>query len=112
MAERRLAPHQASVQELEDLRAAVARNLADAEIDALSTENRFGIAYEAALLIARMVIAWAGYRVKGQGAHYTHFLVLPLSDGARSPRHRILLRPLPQEEKYPELRGDRSCHGH
>ncbi len=81
MAEGRVAPHRTSANEIEDLRAAVARNLADAGIEELSTDNRFGMAYEAALLLARMSLACAGYRAKGQGAHWTHFLALPLAMG-------------------------------
>jgi hypothetical protein len=64
------------------LRAAIQRNLDDASIDELSDDNRFGIAYQAALLVAKMAIACAGYRVKGQGAHHTTFQVVPLALGA------------------------------
>ena len=81
LAEGRLAPHRLSHEELEDLRAAVARDLADAALEGLSTDNRFGTAYEAALLLTRMAIADAGYRVKGQGAHWTQFVALPLAMG-------------------------------
>ena len=74
-----VAPHATSKAELSDLRAAVQRNLDDAWIKELSEDNRFGIAYQAALLVAKMAIACAGYRVKGQGAHHTTFEVLPLA---------------------------------
>ncbi len=83
MAEGRVARHESSPGELESLRAAIARDLADAKIESLSLDNRFGLAYEAALLLARMAIAHAGYRVKGQGAHQTHFLALPVAMGAK-----------------------------
>lgn len=63
------------------MRAAIRRNLDDASIDELSDDNRFGIAYQAALLVAKMAIACAGYRIKGQGAHHTTFQVLPLALG-------------------------------
>jgi hypothetical protein len=56
--------HTTSKQELDDLRSVVTRNLADAAITALSADNRFGLAYEAGLLLAKMAIAAAGYRVK------------------------------------------------
>jgi hypothetical protein len=78
----RVETHQTSRQELNDLRSAVARNLADAAIVALSADNRFGIAYEASLLSAKMAIACAGYRVKGQGAHRTTFQALKLALGS------------------------------
>ena len=64
--------------EIDDLRSAVDRNLRDADIDALSADNRFGLAYEAALLLAKMAIACAGYRIKGHDAHQTTFAALPL----------------------------------
>jgi hypothetical protein len=78
----RVEPHQTTKQELDGLRAAVARNLTDAAVTALSADNRFAIAYEATLLSAKMVIACAGYRVKGQGAHHTTFHALKLALGA------------------------------
>jgi uncharacterized protein (UPF0332 family) len=81
---RRAETHVTSKQEIEDLRSAVGRNLRDAAIDALSPDNRFGLAYEAAMLLAKMVLACAGYRVKGQGAHQTTFLALKLALGASS----------------------------
>lgn len=74
-----VAPHATSKAELDDLRDAIKRNLDDASIDELSEDNRFGIAYQAALLVAKMAIACAGYRVKGHGAHHTTFEVLPLA---------------------------------
>lgn len=76
-------PHKTSKRELDELRAAVARNLKDAAIEELSDDNRFGIAYQATLLIAKMAVACAGYRVKGSGAHHTTFEVIPLALGSR-----------------------------
>jgi hypothetical protein len=76
-----VAPHATSQAELDDLPAAIRRNLDDASIEELSDDNRFGIAYQAALLVAKMAIACAGYRVKGQGAHQTTFPVVPLALG-------------------------------
>lgn len=65
------------------MRAAAERNLKDASIEELSDDNRFSIAYQAALLTAKMAIACAGYRVKGQGAHHTTFQAIPLALGAK-----------------------------
>jgi hypothetical protein len=39
------------------------------------------LAYEAALLLAKMAVACAGYRVKGPGAHQTTFAALKLALG-------------------------------
>jgi hypothetical protein len=81
-AQGKLDQHSTSKVELDDLRAAIARNLQDAAISSLSADNRFSIAYQAALLSAKMAIACRGYRVKGQGAHQTTFQALPLAMGA------------------------------
>ena len=82
LAENRVEPHTTSKQELDDLRSAVNRNLRDAAVTQLSTDNRFALAYEAALLVAKMAVACAGYRVKGQGAHQTTFAALKIVFGA------------------------------
>lgn len=82
LAERRVETHTTSEQELDDLRSAVDRNLRDAAIHQLSADNRFAVAYEAALLLGKMAVACAGYRVKGLGAHQTTFAALKLALGA------------------------------
>lgn len=86
LADDRVVRHSTTREELTALRGAAERNLADAALPALSTENRFGLAYEAALLMAKMVIACAGYRVKGPGAHLTTFQALELGMGPRVAR--------------------------
>ena len=73
--------HQTSRKELDDLRAVVARDLADVDLEGLSADRRFATAYNAALQNAKMVIACCGYRVKGFGAHYTTFECLKLAMG-------------------------------
>jgi hypothetical protein len=77
----RVEPHVTSKSELDDLRAAIQRNLDDAAIAALSADNQFAIAYQAALLVAKMAVACAGYRVKGQGAHQATFQAIKLALG-------------------------------
>lgn len=78
--------HTTNRRELDELRSVVARNLADAAIPNLSADNRFGLAYEAALQYARMAIACAGYRIKGTSAHRTTFDALELAMGSRVSR--------------------------
>ena len=74
LADGRLARHRTSLDELAGLRSAIARNLSDAALNGLSADNRFGLAYEAALLAAKMAVAAAGYRVKSvPGAHRVTF---------------------------------------
>lgn len=46
---------------------------------AISSDTRFGCAYEAALIVTTAAIACSGYRVKGQGHHRTTFEVLPIA---------------------------------
>ena len=46
-----------------NLRALIARDLADAGIAGLSADRRFATAYNAALQAANMAIACAGYRI-------------------------------------------------
>jgi len=45
------------------MRALIARDLGDAQVDGLSADRRFATAYNAALQTANMAIACAGYRV-------------------------------------------------
>ena len=52
-AQDRVSRHKTSRGELDSLREAVARNLADAAIPSLSADNRFGLACEAALLVGK-----------------------------------------------------------
>lgn len=77
-------PHRTSKQELDDLRAVVARDLADAGIDALSADRRFATAYNAALQTAKMAVACAGYRTSGLGHHQTTFEAAELAVGPSS----------------------------
>lgn len=79
LAEGRVETHSTSAEEIEALRAVIARNLADARVEAISPDTRFACAYEAALIVATAAIACSGYRVKGQGHHRTSFEVLPLA---------------------------------
>jgi hypothetical protein len=81
LAERRIRPHTTSLQELNDLRSVVQRDLEDAAIEALSADRRFATAYNAVLQVTKMVLACAGYRVTGTGHHQTTFEALELAMG-------------------------------
>ncbi len=52
----------------------------------LSDDNRYGIAYEAALIVATMAVACAGYRVRGEAAHETTFVALEVALGPSAAR--------------------------
>jgi len=83
----RIEEHTTTRAELDELRAVVARDLADAEVDLLSADRRFATAYNAALQSAKMIIACSGYRVRGFGAHHTTFECVKLAMG--NPIHNI-----------------------
>jgi hypothetical protein len=55
--------HKTSKKELDNMRALIARDLADAAVAGLSADRRFATAYNAALQAANMAIACAGYRM-------------------------------------------------
>ena len=75
----RVERHRTTREELNALRAVAERNLRDAGVEAISIDTRFGCAYEAALTLATMAIARAGYRVKGPGHHRVTFEALLLA---------------------------------
>ena len=65
-----LKPHRTSKPELDNMRALIARDLADAAISALSEDRRFATAYNAALQSGTMAIACSGYRVAARAGHH------------------------------------------
>jgi hypothetical protein len=80
--------HRTSKKELDDIRALVARDLADATVAGLSADRRFATAYNAALLAANMAIACAGYRVTAKtGHHKISFDSMKLALGAGADKY-------------------------
>ena len=80
--------HRTSKKELDDIRALVARDLADAKVAGLSADRRFATAYNAALLAANMAIACAGYRVTAKtGHHKISFDSMKLALGAGADKY-------------------------
>jgi hypothetical protein len=81
-----LLPHTPAKGEMTDLFAVVDRNLSDAQVGGLSADNRFGIAYHAALTLCTIALHACGYRGgKGQGAHHWPLNALEFTLG---PTHR------------------------
>jgi hypothetical protein len=62
--------HKTSRQELENLRALISRDLADAAIPVLSSDRRFATAYSAALQAATIAVVCSGYRVSARAGHH------------------------------------------
>jgi hypothetical protein len=62
--------HKTSKNELDNMRALIARDLADASLVGLSADRRFATAYNAALQPANTAIACAGYRIVSKVGHY------------------------------------------
>ncbi|OFW29042.1 MAG: hypothetical protein A3H97_04905 [Acidobacteria bacterium RIFCSPLOWO2_02_FULL_65_29] len=88
LASRDVQRHRTSKKELDDVRALIARDLADAGVTALSADRRFATAYNAALLTAHMLIACAGYRVTAKtGHHKVAFDAITLTLGASASKY-------------------------
>lgn len=73
LSERRLRSHESSNEEIADLFSLIERDIADAEIEALSADRRFATAYNAALQLGTVVLRAAGYRISGMGHHWITF---------------------------------------
>lgn len=71
-----LKQHKPDRQEITDLLSIVERDLADAEISALSVDWRFGIAYNAALKLCTIILYAQGYRPENAFAHYRAIMAL------------------------------------
>jgi hypothetical protein len=72
-----------SKKELDELRAMAAVNLKDAHVGAISAQGRFEFAYNAARLMATIVVRASGYRVVAKtGHHYFTFQAMQASDPA------------------------------
>lgn len=81
LAEKRVAREQTSKKELDELRAMVAVNLKDAHVAGISAQGRFEFAYNAARLMATVVVRASGYRVVARtGHHYFTFQALQAAD--------------------------------
>ena len=73
-----LRSHKTSAREISDLLAIVERDLKDAEGRDISTDWKFGIAYNAALKLCTILLHASGYRAEKALAHYRTLQALPL----------------------------------
>jgi hypothetical protein len=76
-----LRPHQTSPEEIENLIKIVDRDLSDA-IESVSSDWRFGIAYNAALKLCTILLYASGYRAERTLQHYRTIQAVPLVLGA------------------------------
>jgi hypothetical protein len=70
LANKQAQKHKTSKKELDNMRALIVRDLADAGIAGLSADRRFATAYNAALQAANMAIACAGCRIVSKIGHH------------------------------------------
>lgn len=80
---KKVAVEPSSKKELDELRAMVAINLKDAKVTGISAQGRYEFAYNAARLMATIVVRASGYRVIARnGHHYFTFQALAASDSS------------------------------
>lgn len=83
LAEKRVASEPTSKKELDELRMMVNVNLKDAHIAGISAQGRFEFGYNAARLMATVVVRASGYRVVAKtGHHYFTFQAMQAADPA------------------------------
>lgn len=69
--------------ELDELREMLATNLKDAQVQGISPQGRYEFGYNAARLLATLVVRASGYRVIAKnGHHYYTFVALEAADPA------------------------------
>ena len=81
LASRWIVAHKSSVAETAELLAVVDRDLGDAAVRGLSPDWRLGISYNAALQLATLALAAAGYRPGRERAHERAILSLRYTVG-------------------------------
>lgn len=85
LSEGKLKPHRTNPQEIGQLLQAVDRNIQDASIEVLSADNRFTIAYQAALQLSTIILYANGYRPSAsKGHHYVTIQSLRFTMGKQS----------------------------
>jgi len=80
-----------SKEEIEELLKIVERDINDSKASEVSYDWQFGIAYNAALKLATILVRSAGYRVKGQGHHMNTIALIPEFLGNDKKEYRYFL---------------------
>ena len=86
-----LKPHQTDRQEITNLLGIVERDLADAMLEGLSDDWKFGIAYNAALKLCTIMLFTQGYRPENALAHYRTIMALKEIDKVDWEKYAIYL---------------------
>ena len=76
-----LRPHVTDKNEIANLLAIVDRDMEDAAADGISDDWKFGIAYNAALKLATIMLYAAGFKLEKNLAHYRTLLALEFTIG-------------------------------
>ena len=66
-----------SPEEIKDLFLIVERDFTDSASSDISYDWQFGIAYNAALKLATILVRASGFRIKGQGHHMNVIAIIP-----------------------------------
>ncbi len=86
-----LKEHEATADEIRALLTAVRRNLADAQVEAISLKTRFDAAYKAIMQLSMIALLANGFRPgSGAGHHMTMIQTLPKSLGLDRKRVVVL----------------------
>ncbi|MDW3680849.1 DNA-binding protein [Cupriavidus sp. CV2] len=98
---------QPSREQVTRLLAAAERNLADAQLHGLSSENRFDAAYKAIMQLAMLALQANGYRTltSRPGHHQTAIQTLPTTIGMSKDR-MIVLDALRKQRNLSDYSGD------
>jgi hypothetical protein len=86
-----LIKQESSKDEIADLLKIVERDLEDSAQTEISDDWQFGIAYNAALKLANILVRASGYRVKGQGQHMNTIAMIPFILGEHKNEDRDYL---------------------
>ena len=102
-----LKSHATSKEEVQRLLGAARRNLADAEVEAISTETRFDSAYKAIMQAALVALMANGFRPETNrpGHHATVIQSLPTTIGLPSAR-LVVLDVLRRKRNLTDYNGD------
>ena len=76
--------------EVQQLLNAARRNLADADVEAISLETRFDAAYKTIMQVAMVALLANGYRADSRGHHQVMIQSLPLTIGLAKERMVVL----------------------